>query len=177
MPHEYPQYGTGDFRSPAYQVLLEDGSRITELRFKGYSTGAGKPALDGLPYVYTETDHEADTLELELEDAYAGITVLLKYCIFRDGAITRSVHFKNNGHSTIKLLRALSANVDLYGKSHYELLYLAGHWAREAHLQRRPLGPGGTSLGSKRGMSSHQHNPLRLSLALEPMRIMGRFLL
>ncbi|WP_339303966.1 alpha-galactosidase [Paenibacillus sp. FSL H8-0317] len=159
MPHEYPQYGTGDFRSPAYQVLLEDGSRITELRFKGYSTGAGKPALDGLPYVYTETDHEADTLELELEDAYAGITVLLKYCIFRDGAITRSVHFKNNGHSTIKLLRALSANVDLYGKSHYELLYLAGHWAREAHLQRRPLGPGGTSLGSKRGMSSHQHNP------------------
>ncbi|MGF9696729.1 alpha-galactosidase [Paenibacillus sp. MABNR03] len=159
MPHEYPQYGTGDFRSPAYQVQLEDGSRITELRYKGYATKAGKPALEGLPYVYTETDHEADTLELELEDAYAGLTVLLKYCIFRDGAITRSVQFKNNGQRTIKLLRALSANVDLYGKSHYELLYLAGHWAREAHLQRRPLGPGGTSLGSRRGMSSHQHNP------------------
>ncbi|RPK31264.1 alpha-galactosidase [Paenibacillus xylanexedens] len=159
MPQEYPQYGTGDFRSPAYQVQLEDGSRITELRFKGYSVAAGKTALEDLPYVYTESVHEADTLELELEDAYSGMTVLLKYCIFVDGAITRSVQFKNNGASNIKLLRALSANVDLYGKSDYEFVYLAGHWAREAHLQRRPLGPGGTSLGSRRGMSSHQHNP------------------
>lgn len=159
MPQEYPQYGAGDFRSPAYQVQLEDGSRITELRYKGYSTGAGKPGIEGLPYVYTESDHEADTLELELEDAYSGLTVLLQYSIFMDGAITRSASFKNNGQSTVRLLRALSANVDLYGKSNYELLYLAGHWAREAQLQRRPLGPGGTSLGSRRGMSSHQHNP------------------
>lgn len=159
MPQEYPQYGAGDFRSPAYQVLLEDGSRITELHYKGYSTGAGKPGIAGLPYVYTESDHEADTLELELEDAYSGLTVFLQYSIFMDGAITRSASFKNNGQSTVKLLRALSANVDLYGKSNYELLYLAGHWAREAQLQRRPLGPGGTSLGSRRGMSSHQHNP------------------
>ncbi|MGD0031423.1 alpha-galactosidase [Paenibacillus illinoisensis] len=159
MPQEYPQYGAGDFRSPAYQVQLEDGSRITELRYKGYSTGAGKPGIEGLPYVYTESDDEADTLELELEDAYSGLTVLLQYSIFMDGAITRSASFKNNGQSTVRLLRALSANVDLYGKSNYELLYLAGHWAREAQLQRRPLGPGGTSLGSRRGMSSHQHNP------------------
>ncbi|WP_336781676.1 alpha-galactosidase [Paenibacillus illinoisensis] len=159
MPQEYPQYGAGDFRSPAYQVQLADGSRITELRYKGYSTGAGKPGIEGLPYVYTESDHEADTLELELEDAYSGMTVLLQYSIFMDGAITRSASFKNNGQSTVRLLRALSANVDLYGKSNYELLYLAGHWAREAQLQRRPLGPGGTSLGSRRGMSSHQHNP------------------
>ncbi|MGO4731089.1 alpha-galactosidase [Paenibacillus sp. 2KB_22] len=159
MPQEYPQYGAGDFRSPAYQVLLEDGSRITELHYKGYSTGAGKPGIAGLPYVYTESDHEADTLELELEDAYSGLTVFLQYSIFMDGAITRSASFKNNGQSTVKLLRALSANVDLYGKSNYELLYLAGHWAREAQLQRRSLGPGGTSLGSRRGMSSHQHNP------------------
>lgn len=159
MPQEYPQYGTGDFRSPAYQVQLKDGSRITELRYKGYSTGAGKPGIEGLPYVYTESDHEADILELELEDAYSGLTVLLQYSIFMDGAITRSASFKNNGQSTVRLLRALSANVDLYGKSNYELLYLAGHWAREAQLQRRPLGPGGTSLGSRRGMSSHQHNP------------------
>ncbi|WP_339272829.1 alpha-galactosidase [Paenibacillus sp. FSL W8-0426] len=159
MPQEYPQYGTGDFRSPAYQVQLEDGSRITELRYKGYTTTVGKPPLEGLPYVYTESDHEADTLELELEDAYTGMTVCLRYSIFGDGAITRSVHFKNNGQGTLKLLRALSASVDLYGKSHYDLVYLAGHWAREAHIQRRPLGPGGTSLGSRRGMSSHQHNP------------------
>ncbi|NEU64203.1 alpha-galactosidase [Paenibacillus sp. ALJ109b] len=159
MPQEYPQYGTGDFRSPAYQVQLEDGSRITELQYKGYTVCAGKPALEGLPYVYTEADHEADTLELELEDAYTGMKVLLRYSLFEGGAITRSVRFTNHGQGNIKLIRALSASVDLYGKSNFELLYLAGHWAREAHIQRRPLGPGGTSLGSRRGMSSHQHNP------------------
>lgn len=31
LPQEYPQYGSGDFRNPAYQVELEDGTRITEL--------------------------------------------------------------------------------------------------------------------------------------------------
>ncbi|MCR2806300.1 alpha-galactosidase [Paenibacillus soyae] len=158
-PQEFPQYGSGDFRSPAYQVQLEDGSRITELRYKGYEIMAGKPALEGLPSVYTESDDEADTLELELEDSYTGLSVRLRYTIFAGGAITRSARFANNGSGSLKLLRALSASVDLFGKSDYELLYLAGHWTREAHIQRRPLGPGGTSLGSRRGMSSHQHNP------------------
>ncbi|RIX59608.1 alpha-galactosidase [Paenibacillus nanensis] len=158
-PQEYPQYGSGDFRSPAYQVLLEDGSRITELRYKGYTVSAGKPALEGLPYVYAESDDEADTLELELEDSYTGMTVVLRYSIFSGGAITRSVRFANKGGGTLKLLRALSASVDLFGKGDHELLYLSGHWTREAHIQRRPLGPGATSFGSRRGMSSHQHNP------------------
>lgn len=158
-PQEYPQYGSGDFRSPAYQIRLEDGSRITELRYKGYSLSAGKPALEGLPYVYMESDDEADTLELMLEDSYSGLLVVLRYSIFAGGALTRSARLANGGGGTLKLLRALSANVDLFGKGDYELLYLSGSWTREAHIQRRPLGPGGTSLGSRRGMSSHQHNP------------------
>lgn len=36
LPQEYPQYGSGDFRNPAYQVELEDGTRITELKYEGY---------------------------------------------------------------------------------------------------------------------------------------------
>ena len=104
-PQEYPQYGSGDFRSPAYQVQLEDGSRITELRYKGYEIIAGKPALKGLPSVYTESSDEADTLELELEDSYTGLSVLLRYTIFSGGAITRSVQIANNGSGTLKLLR------------------------------------------------------------------------
>ena len=30
---EYPDYGSGDFRSPAYQVLQENGSTLTDLRY------------------------------------------------------------------------------------------------------------------------------------------------
>ncbi|WP_323744168.1 glycoside hydrolase family 36 N-terminal domain-containing protein, partial [Paenibacillus polymyxa] len=33
LPQEYPQYGTSDFRQPAYQVALADGTRTTELKY------------------------------------------------------------------------------------------------------------------------------------------------
>lgn len=48
LPQEYPQYGSGDFRRPAYQVQLADGTRISELKYAGYAITPGKPALDGL---------------------------------------------------------------------------------------------------------------------------------
>ncbi|MBJ8191707.1 alpha-galactosidase, partial [Bacillus cereus] len=79
LPQEYPQYGSGDFRNPAYQVELEDGTRITELKYDGYRIIKGKPSLTGLPAVYTENEHEADTLELELKDDFSGLKVVLLY--------------------------------------------------------------------------------------------------
>ena len=36
IPQEYQAFGNGDFRIPAYQVKLENGTRITDLRFHGY---------------------------------------------------------------------------------------------------------------------------------------------
>src|SRR5690606_14359174 len=65
LPQEYPQYGTSDFRDPAYQVQLADGTRITELRYTGYRIVAGKPDLEGLPATYVEDEEEAETLVLE----------------------------------------------------------------------------------------------------------------
>ena len=32
---EYPSYGTGDYKSPAVEVLQKNGSRITSLSIKG----------------------------------------------------------------------------------------------------------------------------------------------
>ncbi|MEF2968471.1 alpha-galactosidase [Paenibacillus sp. M1] len=159
LPQEYPQYGSGDFRHPAYQVRLADGSRITELVYQGHRIFSGKQALEGLPAVYTESEDEAETLELTLKDAYSGLVVKLSYSVFRDSdAVARSVRFENQGEGTLQLLRALSASVDL-PRSDYEMIYLAGAWSREAHIQRRPLGPGGTMIESRRGASSHQLNP------------------
>ncbi|WP_426452512.1 alpha-galactosidase [Paenibacillus sp. S-38] len=156
---EYPQYGSGDFRSPAYQVQLPDGSRITELVYQNYRVYAGKPELKGLPSVYVESDEEAQTLELILSDVYSGLRVLLRYTVFAGfNAITRSAVLINGGRDAIRLLRALSTSVDME-KSDYELLYLAGAWTRETQVERRPLGPGSFKLESRRGMSSHQLNP------------------
>lgn len=159
LPQEYPQYGSGDFRHPAYQVRLEDGSRITELVYQSHRIVKGKAGLESLPATYIEHEDEAETLELELKDAYSGLVVTLSYSVFVHlNAVARSVRFENQGEGTLQLLRALSASVDL-PESDYEMLYLAGAWSREAQIQRRPLGPGGTVIESRRGVSSHQLNP------------------
>ncbi|WP_339310641.1 alpha-galactosidase [Paenibacillus sp. FSL M7-0896] len=160
LPQEYPQYGTSDFRRPAYQVQLADGTRISELKYAGYTITPGKPALEGLPAVYAENEAEAQTLELTLKDDYAGLTVRLLYTVFADhNAITRSVRFEHNGEAPLRLEQALSASVD-FADSSYDTLHLSGAWARERHVQRRPLTPGAAlSLESRRGSSSHQTNP------------------
>lgn len=159
IAQEYPQYGSGDFRSPAYQVQLTDGSRITELAYERYDVRCGKPALPGLPALYTETDDEAQTLEITLADAYSGLQVVLSYSVFEGAnAIVRSARLVNGGAKPLRLLRALSASVDL-DAADYDFVYLSGAWAQEANINRRPIGPGGTRIESRRGMSGHQLNP------------------
>lgn len=45
MPNEYPGYGRGDFRHPAYQVQLEDGWTASDLRYTSHRIYRGKPKL------------------------------------------------------------------------------------------------------------------------------------
>lgn len=159
LPQEYPQYGTGDFRIPAYQVKLEDGTRITELKYTGYRVLKGKPPLAGLPSVYVESEDEADTLELLMRDDYAKLNVTLRYTIYKDtDVVTRSVQLENEGASSLELKRALSASVD-FPAVEMDMIYLAGAWAREGNVTRRRLVQGGTRIESRRGTSSHQLNP------------------
>lgn len=79
LPQEYPAYGNTDFRTPAYQIQLENGSTITDLRYKTHSIYKGKPKLKGLPAVYVEDNGEAETLELILEDPLISLRVILIY--------------------------------------------------------------------------------------------------
>lgn len=160
LPQEYPQYGTSDFRHPAYQVQLQDGSRITELLYSAHRIVRGKPALDGLPAVYAESEQEAMTLELELTDSYSGLLVIISYTVFEAfSAITRSVRFVNKGQQALNLRSALSASVD-FADAEYDCLVLTGAWVRERHIQRTHLTMGATTkVESRRGSSSHQANP------------------
>jgi len=159
LPQEYPAYGNTDFRSPAYQIQLENGSTVSDLRYLSHKIYKGKPKLEGLPATYVENEDEADTLELELYDKVANLKVTVFYTAFRDyDVITRSVRFENMGKEDIKLLRALSMNVD-FNDSNFDMLQLSGAWARERHVIRRPLVQGIQSIESRRGASSHQQNP------------------
>ncbi|NJJ40028.1 alpha-galactosidase [Paenibacillus apii] len=159
QPREYPGYGTSDFREPAFQFECEDGSTVVDLRYSGHRIFPGKPALEGLPATYAESDDEAETLELELRDNVTGLRALLRYTVFaRHDAIARSVRFINDGRGRLKLLRAISASVD-FGDADFRMLQLSGGWSNERNALVRPLCKGLQSVESKRGASSAQHNP------------------
>ncbi|MGB9857401.1 MAG: alpha-galactosidase [Dictyoglomaceae bacterium] len=159
LPQEYPAYGRSDFRHPAYQIEQEDGSRITDLRFKSFKIYDGKPKLDGLPATYVEDESEAQTLEIELFDELINLKVILFYTAYRDyNVITRSTKFVNLGNKKLKILRALSIAVD-FNTDKFDVLHLWGSWARERFIERKPLIHGLQVIESTRGESSHQHNP------------------
>ena len=156
---EYPSYGTTDFREPAYQIRQENGSRITDFVYKSHEIYKGKKKLKGLPATYTETEDDAVTVEILLEDALLSAQMILSYTIYEDyDAVCRNVRFVNNGDQNLDLLRAMSMSVDLYD-SNFEMVHLDGAWARERHKKVRKLTTGTQSISSARGASSTDHNP------------------
>ncbi len=159
LAQEFPQYGTSDLRHPAYQVQLEDGTRITELKYESHLVIPGKPALTGLPAVYTESEGEAETLVLTLADEYSGLKAHLSYTVFaHSNAIARSVRYENTGDRAMTLEKAGSAAID-FADNDFELISLWGAHERERHIQRQKLMRGNVRLESRRGASSHQMNP------------------
>ena len=77
-------------------------------------------------------------------------------------AITRSVEFVNEGSSEITIDEISSVQLDLPAASHdapYHWTQLSGSWARERQVVTRPIEYGITAIESRRGASSHQHNP------------------
>jgi len=158
-PLEYPSFGTSDLRAPAFHVQQPNGATASELTVRAHELVPGKPALTGLPATYVEDDAEAETLTVDLVDPLSNLAVQLTYTVYRDfDAITRSARLVNHSAEPLVLHRALSASVD-FSHADFELLHLSGAWARERHIERRPLAPGCQSVESRRGASSHQQNP------------------
>ncbi|WP_033126433.1 MULTISPECIES: alpha-galactosidase [Eubacteriales] len=159
IKQEYPSYGTGDYRSPAVEILQENGSRISAFVYKSHRISDGKPSLEGLPATYTEDDSEARTLTVTMEDAVTGMTLELSYTIFAQGGIiARSARFVNRGEQPLHLTTAMSLCLDLPDHD-YDWMQFSGAWARERYPRVRRLEEGILSVGSRRGHSSHEHNP------------------
>ena len=156
---EFPEYGTTDFRHPAICLRQENGSRITDFVYVSHQIVDGKPALEGLPATYTETQTEAKTLILTLRDEVTEVEVQLFYTIFADWpVITRSSKVINQGRETCYLESLASLSLDL-PDADYDWLQLSGAWARERHIKERSLQQGIQSIESTRGISSPHHNP------------------
>ena len=161
LPQEFPCYGNGDFRSTAFAVENADGSMSCDLRYKSHKIFDGKYNLEGLPAVYA-SEEEAQTLEILMEDPVTGVKVVLLYGVLpAQDIITRSVSVKNESSGKIYLNKIESASLDfLYGD--YEILTFYGRHAMERNVQRVPVVHGTQKIGSVRGTSSHQYNPMMI---------------
>ena len=161
LPQEFPCYGNGDFRSTAFAVENADGSMSCDLRYKSHKIFDGKYNLEGLPAVYA-SEEKAQTLEILMEDPVTGVKVVLLYGVLpAQDIITRSVSVKNESSGKIYLNKIESASLDfLYGD--YELLTFYGRHAMERNVQRVPVVHGTQKIGSVRGTSSHQYNPMMI---------------
>lgn len=164
-PLEYSTSGSGDFRISAFSVKNSEGDTNTDLRYVSHKIEKGKTPIPGLPSLYLNDESEADTLYVVTLDAVTGAEVTLIYTVFNSTpVITRRVSVKNTGSEPFYIEAVHSLCVDFPSKE-YDMLDLYGRWAKERSLSRFPLHTGIQSIKSKRGSSSHNHNPFTALVA------------
>lgn len=158
LPQEYSGYGNGDYRINAMEMEQDDGSDAVHLRYESHRILPGKYSLNGLPSMYG-TDEEAQTLEITLYDRISNLKVKLLYGVFPNlDVITRAVRMENHGQKRVTIKRAMSMEMD-YQNKHMNFVHFYGRHTMERLTERLPLHHGVQSVESKRGTSSHQHNP------------------
>ncbi len=161
LPQEFPVEGTGDFRSPMLSIRDSAGTFGCDLRYTGYEIKKGKYGLEGLPAVYSESDKDdAETLCVHLKNDRTGLVVVLMYGVLPHlDIITRSAVVTNTGRKRVTVEKLQSACLDfLYGD--FDLIDFYGRHTMERHMERFPLKHGSHVIGSRRGYSSHEYNPL-----------------
>lgn len=159
---EYGTFGSSDFRMPALEITHPDGSTLSDFRLVSWQVKDGKPSLEGLPATYCESDDEAKTLECSLCDEKNRLELVLSYTIFAgQNVLARNSRLINHGETAVYADTVHSLCLDLPDMD-YEWLQFSGAWGRERHLKNRRLEQGITSVGSRRGHSSHNHNPVVL---------------
>ena len=158
IPQEYASSGAGDYRVPAVVAVTPSGHRGTDWRYVSHEIKAGKYALAGLPSA-CDNGGECETITLTLRDAASGLTLRLHYGVFADlDVITRAAELQNDGDAPVTLEKAASVCLDLpFGD--WDLLHFHGRHCLERQPERLKLPHAVVTVGSERGMSSHQHNP------------------
>ena len=156
--------GTGDFRSPAVEVVFADGTRTVDLVFEKAEVLTGASTRVTLPCAYDETG-AAQTLKLTLKEKCRPLALELYYTVFADcDVITRSCTLINRGTAPVQVQRLCSAQLDIPG-SGYVLTHFHGDWAREMGRTDTPVCAGRAVSASRTGFSSNHANPFVMLFA------------
>ena len=159
LPNEFPVQGSGDFRSPLLIVRDNNGIFGCDLRYENYEIKNGKYSLKGLPAVYANSDEKAETLIITLKNERLKLKVKLFYGVLPEkDVITRSAILQNNSDVHLTVMKFQSACLD-FTHGNFDLITFQGRHNCERGLERQEIHHGSFSIGSRRGMSSHQYNP------------------
>ena len=157
-PQEYSCYGSGDYRNHAFRVRDDRGVAGADLRYVSHRFVDGKYTIPGLPASYGD----AQTCEVTLADPRLDLEVVLKYGVFEElDMITRTVEVRNNGKAPLYLNKVMSASFD-FVTGQYDLIHFYGRHFNEMNFERTFVGHEAISIGSRRGVSGHQHNPFAI---------------
>lgn len=160
LPQEFPVRGTGDYRNVAFSVEDANGTVGCDLRYVSHKIYDGKYSLIGLPAVYANKQ-ESQTLEITLFDKVLNVEVTLLYGVLPEmDCITRSAIVCNKGSKHVIVNKA-GACLD-FVTGDYDVLTFHGRHAMERNLERTTVGHHAINIGSRRGTSSHQYNPLMI---------------
>ena len=173
LPLEYSAAGCGDYRVPALECVSAQGITGADLRYARHEITGGKYRLPGLPAAFAG-EGEAQTLSLVLADQATGLEVELLYGVFEAAdMITRAAVFHNRGKAAIRLDRASSLCLDIPFDGDWDLLHFHGRHCMERMPERVRLMHGIQSVSSRRGASSHHHNPFAVLMASDATRTQG----
>lgn len=175
LPQEFPFQGSGDMRSPLLIVRDADGTFGCDLRYKSHEIREGKYDLPGLPAAYSngESDH-AQTLSLTLADERLGLEVELLYGVLPElDIVTRAAVVRNVGSGRVTVEKLQSACLDMVAGD-FDVITFDGRHAMERRPSRHGVGNGCFSVGSRRGMSSNQYNPVMILCDQDATETAGR---
>lgn len=158
LPLEYSGIGKGDFRHSPMELIMPDGSFVTDFVYDSHSVtkGAFAPENCDLPFA----TGEGETLSVVFKDKkYKGVELILHYTVFEESnVIARCAELVNSGDGDIYIRKLMSFMMDM-PTADYTMLTLDGGWAKEAHIHERPVSYGILVNDSTTGGSSNRHNP------------------
>ncbi len=149
---EFSMYGNSEYREPSFQMLFPNGSRINEFLYETHEILAKKTAIPGMPSM-----RGGETLVVTLKDKNSEMRVRLFYTVYDDcDVVCRHMEVENGTSETVKILRAYSFALDVYGNDH-DLLTLENAWGRESRPERTTLAHGTFCIDEKSASSTRRH--------------------
>ena len=153
---EYSENGKGDFRHSPIEIVMPDGTYVSDFVYHSHTITNAPYESKSLPCAYGK----AKTLTVTLADKkYINIQLKLSYTVFEESdVIVRNTVVVNNSSYPIRIKKLMSFSLDL-PSSYYDIVTLNGSWIKEAHAQKTPVCEGIYVNSSTVGASSNRHNP------------------